>query len=79
MIVNNATKFPANLLKELTSPNIPSLKVKAILNSDVKKNKLFFKLLDSFYINNIRFYDYNATIELILDKYRGKLLSMKYV
>lgn len=44
-------------------------------------DKLYHLLTDkkTFYINNIKFYDYNASIDLFLDKNRGKLLSMKYV
>jgi hypothetical protein len=44
-------------------------------------NKLYHLLTDkkTFSINQIKFYDYNATIDLFLDKTRGKLLSMKYV
>jgi hypothetical protein len=44
-------------------------------------NKLYHLLTDkkTFSINKIKFYDYNATIDLFLDKNRGKLLSMKYV
>jgi hypothetical protein len=34
---------------------------------------------DSFYIGNIRFYDYNAAIDILLEKNKGKILSMKYV
>jgi len=43
--------------------------------------KLYHLLTDkkTFTIQNIKFYDYNAAIDLFLDKYRGKLLSMKYV
>jgi len=46
-----------------------------------KQPKLYHLLTDyeSFYIDNIKFYHYNSTIELFLDRYRGKLLSMKYV
>jgi len=44
-------------------------------------NKLYHLLTDkkTFSVNQIKFYDYNATIDLFLDKNRGKLLSMKYV
>jgi hypothetical protein len=44
-------------------------------------NKLYHLLTNSktFYINGIKFYDYNSCIDLFLEKYRGKLLSMKYV
>ena len=46
-----------------------------------KQPKLYHLLTDyeSFYVDNIKFYHYNSTIELFLDRYRGKLLSMKYV
>jgi hypothetical protein len=46
-----------------------------------KHNKLYHLLTDknSFYIENTRFYDYNAAIDLFLEKNKGKLLSMKYV
>jgi hypothetical protein len=44
-------------------------------------DKLYHLLTDSktFCINGIKFYDYNSCIDLFLEKYRGKLLSMKYV
>ena len=48
----------------------------------VFKNNILYHLLTdkkTFNIKNIKFYDYNASIDLFLDKYRGKLLSMKYV
>jgi len=32
-----------------------------------------------FYVNDVKFYHYDSNVELLLDKYRGKLLSMKYV
>jgi len=54
-------------------------------NNKYKKNilsgRLYHLLTDkkTFNIENIKFYDYNASIDLFLDKYRGKLLSMKYV
>ena len=44
-------------------------------------NKLYHLLTNTktFNINGIKFYDYNSCIDLFLEKYRGKLLSMKYV
>ena len=44
-----------------------------------KEDKLYHLLTDknSFYINDIKFYDYNSSIDLFLDK--SKLLSVKYV
>jgi hypothetical protein len=46
-----------------------------------KANKLYHILTDTktFYIEKIKFYDYNASVDIFLDKYKGKLLSMKYV
>lgn len=49
----------------------------------IKKNhdKLYNLLTseDSFNIGNIRFYDYNAGIDILLEKNKGKILSVKYV
>ena len=48
----------------------------------VKNDTILYHLLTdkkTFTVKNIKFYDYNAAIDLFLDKYRGKLLSMKYV
>jgi hypothetical protein len=44
-------------------------------------DNLYHLLTDkkTFHVENIKFYDYNASIDLLLDKYKGKLLSMKYV
>ena len=44
-------------------------------------DKLYHLLTDNktFLIDGIKFYDYNSCIDLFLEKYRGKLLSMKYV
>ena len=52
---------------------------KKLLNN--KHDKLYHLLTskDSFYIGNIRFYDYNASIDILLEKNKGKILSMKYV
>ena len=52
---------------------------KKILNK--KHDKLYHLLTstDSFYVGNIRFYDYNAAIDILLEKNKGKILSMKYV
>jgi hypothetical protein len=46
-----------------------------------REPKLFHLLTDkkSFYIEGIRFFDYNASIDLFSEKARGNLLSMKYV
>jgi hypothetical protein len=48
---------------------------------DKNHDKLYHLLTstDSFYIGNIKFYDYNAAIDLLLEKNKRKILSMKYV
>jgi hypothetical protein len=48
---------------------------------NILSDRLYHLLTDkkTFAVENINFYDYNASIDLFLDKYRGKLLSMKYV
>jgi hypothetical protein len=56
-------------------------KYKKIKKNDECSDKLYHLLTDvkTFHINGIKFYDYNSCIDLFLEKYRGKLLSMKYV
>jgi hypothetical protein len=55
------------------------------INYKKQKDKIETKLYhlltntDTFNVNQIKFYDYNASIDLFLDKNIGKLLSMKYV
>lgn len=46
-----------------------------------KHDELYHLLTDkkSFQIGNIQFYDYNAAIDIFLEKNNEKLLSMKYV
>jgi hypothetical protein len=48
---------------------------------DIKDDELYHLLTDKkkFYIEDICFYDYNAAIDIFLEKNRAKLLSMKYV
>lgn len=56
-------------------------KFKRFKISQQRDDKLYHLLTDTqtFYINGIKFYDYNSCIDLFLEKYRVKLLSMKYV
>jgi len=58
--------------------NNKSKKIKKFNEMD---SKLYHLLTDKkvFSINGTQFYDYNSGIDLFLEKYRGKLLSMKYV
>ena len=48
---------------------------------DIKEPKLYHLLTDkkTFTINNIKFFDYNSSVDLFLDKSRRKLLYLKYV
>jgi len=56
-------------------------KYKNFIKSSDANDKLYHLLTDceTFYINGVKFYDYNSCINLFLEKHRGKLLSMKYV
>ena len=56
-------------------------KYKKFKKDNETQDKLYHLLTDlqSFHINGVKFYDYNSCIDLFLEKYRGKLLSMKYV
>jgi len=48
----------------------------------IKKHDKLYHLLtnkNSFYVGDTRFYDYNASIDILLEKSKGKILSMKYV
>jgi hypothetical protein len=48
----------------------------------IKKYHELYHLLtnkNTFYIEDIRFYDYNAAIDIFLEKNKSKLLSMKYI
>jgi len=51
------------------------------LKKGINEDKLYHLITTkkTFHINGVKFYDYNASIDLLLDKNRGKLLSMKYV
>jgi hypothetical protein len=51
------------------------------LTLEKKHESLYHLLTDTktFYVEKIRFYDYNASIDLLLEKNKGKLLSIKYV
>ena len=46
-----------------------------------KQDKLYHLLTDkkTYYVDGLRFYDYNTSIEILLEKNKGKILSMKYV
>jgi hypothetical protein len=48
---------------------------------NIKENKLYHLLTDqkTFYINNIKFYHYNASIDIFLTKNKTKILSNNYV
>jgi hypothetical protein len=65
-------------IKEFTTLTI-NKNDKRLLNK--KHDKLYHLLTskDSFYVGNIKFYDYNAAIDILLEKNKGKILSMKYV
>ena len=66
--------------------NVKSTTTLGLNNSSInlefnKQDKLYHLLTDkkTFYANGLRFYDYNTSIEILLEKNKGKILSMKYV
>lgn len=73
------------------SPNINFCDRNVIFTSTLKYNKkialrekqsiLYHLLTDkkTFHVGKYKLFDYNASIDLLLEKNRGKLLSMKYV
>jgi len=67
------------LLLPLHSTTSKTSNIKIELNKN--HDKLYHLLTDtkSFQIGNIQFYDYNAAIDIFLEKNNEKLLSMKYV
>ena len=67
------------LLLPLHSTTSKTSNIKIELNKN--HDKLYHLLTDtkSFQIGNIQFYDYNAAIDIFLEKNNKKLLSMKYV
>jgi hypothetical protein len=74
-------------------PNLPmcdkNVRVKTTLYLEPNRKKklsknheeLYHLLTDrkTFRVDKVKFYDYNATVDLFLVKSAGKLLSMKYV
>lgn len=52
---------------------------KTIRNCREKKLYHLLTNTNTFTVHNIKFYDYNGGVDLFLDKYRGKLLSIKYI
>jgi hypothetical protein len=74
-------------IKEITTLEIPlclttsKTKFCSKIELNKKHNKLYHLLTDtkSFQIGDIQFYDYNAAIDIFLEKNDEKLLSIKYV
>jgi hypothetical protein len=59
-----------------------TLSLDTIYKTPIEKHNYLYHLLTdtkSFHVENVKFYDYNAAVDLFLEKNRGKLLSMKYV
>lgn len=74
-------------IKEITTLEFPiysttsKTKFSSKIELNKKHDKLYHLLTDtkSFQIGDIQFYDYNAAIDIFLEKNNEKLLSMKYV
>ncbi len=67
--------------KKINICSTSDLDIKNKKTIKVYQDKLYHLLTNTktFYMNGIKFYDYNSCIDLFLEKYRSKLLSMKYV
>ena len=69
--------------KKISASSTLELKQEAKIKLKENQNhSLLYHLLTNtktFNIDKIRFYDYNASIDLFLDKNKEKLLSIKYV
>ena len=67
-----------NLEEVFEKQKIP-LKVKR--EEEMNHQKIYHLITQEqyFYVQNAKFFHYNSNVELLLDKYRKKLLSMKYV
>jgi hypothetical protein len=76
-IVNNGDDILCNVID--TTLTLGNNK-KILLKTPHKKLYHLLTNTETFYVENIwKFHHYNASIDLFLDKTRGKLLSMKYV
>ena len=75
--LNESNKFITTL--SFKNNNYSSRNGKIKIN--IKHHKLYHLLTDknSFTIDNIKFYDYNAAIDIFLEKNKEKLLSKNYV
>jgi hypothetical protein len=73
--LNICDKNLANILSTL------NLSDKYFKINEIKEKKLYHLVTDkkTFFANNIHFYHYDSSLELFLERYREKLLSMKYV
>jgi len=77
----NVIEGGPNLVIYKQTGKISTLGVKNKTKLERKHNKLYHLLTDkkTFNIENIQFCDYNAAIDIFLEKNNEKLLSMKYV
>ena len=69
---------PKNMDRGVSTLTLDFIHKSSIKN---KHAELYHLLTDTktFVVGHLKFYDYNAAIDLFLDKNNGKLLSMKYV
>ena len=61
---------------------VSTMEINFSSKKQIKSNdKLYHLLTDTgtFYCNNVRLFDYNASIDLLSNKHRKKLLSLKYI
>ena len=81
--LGNGQLFYGNINLHICDKNLDKKFVsnKTLIEKTKDNNKLYHLITQEqfFYVNNIKFYHYNSNIELLLQKYRINLLSIKYV
>jgi hypothetical protein len=80
--IKQKTKIQREKTEEIPEiPEIPKIPKEIEELRKIQDTKLYHLITQEeiFYVQGTKFFHYNSNIELFLDKYRKKLLSMKYV
>lgn len=78
-LINNNLGINLHCCCDRNNDTLENIEFSNITKSTPKKIYHLLTNTRTFYVNGIRFYHYNASIDLFLDKYRKNLLSIKYV
>lgn len=79
--LGNGKIFEGGYNLHVCDKNLDEIFYKNRASISKSENKLYHLITKEkmFYVNDVKFYHYDSNIELFLEKYREKLLSMKYV